>query len=140
VEPAIWAIIGVGLLIWVVAGSFERARDEPVPAIFLAQSNGRHAANYRRLYGSHIAAVKGLQRSGGWATDDNLRTFFGRVARNWRGANGDGSYDSWLEALTASGYVELVANGDAQLVMITPFGVDFVRWMQTSHVPQLKPG
>lgn len=137
-EPTVWAIIGVSLLIWIGMASIDRTRSVTTPPIFLAQSCGRHAAAYRRLCGSHIAAVKGLHRSGGWATYDDLRLFFARAGRKWRG--GDGSFESWFEALTDTGYFEVVPNGDAQLVMITPFGVDFVRWLRSSQVPELKPG
>lgn len=137
-EPTVWAIIGVSLLLWIGMASFDRTRTDAAPPIFLGQSCGRHAAAYRRLCGSHIALLKGLQRNGGWATCDDLRVFFARAGRNWRG--GDGSFEGWFEALTASGYVEVVPNGEAQLAMITPFGVDFVRWLQSSRVPELKPG
>lgn len=106
----------------------------------ISEANRLHEGNYRLIFGSQIVALKGLNV--GAQPTTNLATLFENAASNPgnESIHEGRTFEQWLQFLLNAAYVMPVEGADPPALQITAFGRQFLQWMVTFGVPEIKPG
>lgn len=124
-----------------VPGDAERKLAWAIRMRSISEATRIHETNYRLIFGSQIAALKGLNVLG-QAQAQEFEPFFRNAASNpdWEQMHRGRTFDDWGQFLIDAGYVELVPDTDPLQVRITAFGRQFLTWMTNAQVSEFKPG